>query len=152
MTERKILGLFSSLWLLVSCMHSSHTTKPDVSLEDKDYYEELFRSLPKPYALTEAQAELVIYKFYSPWCQSCLEELANLQNFVNKKGSQCKVFLFSIENVSGGLVQNGIQVHYMEGLFEKTKYQQVPLTFVFRNKLLLGKYTMPIDYSDGFRH
>ena len=142
----KILALLSSFWILTNCVHSEGQDTT-IKLAEKTFYEGLFQSLPSPYKLQENAEQLVIYKFYSPWCQSCMEELINLQFFVKQNDKDCKVYLFTIEESDTAKARQGFKVHYIDGLFERTKEQQVPLTFVFKNKSFARKYSGPVDYS-----
>ncbi|MFK7824027.1 MAG: TlpA family protein disulfide reductase [Oligoflexales bacterium] len=146
MTPCKILSLVSILWTL-SCCTQKFAAVDTIDPLIKNYYETLFLSLPKPYKLDDNQEEHIIYKFYSPWCHSCLEELSHLQDFVSKKGNQYKVYLFSIEESDETTERFGFKVHYVPGLFDRTKYQQVPLTFIFKNKILSSMATNPMNYS-----
>ena len=148
MKHCKILSLVPLLWFIVCCSEKFADVST-IEQEDKTYYKELFTSLPKPFTLEDGNEETVIYKFYSPWCHSCMEELSHLKDVVAKKDKDksYKVYLFTIEESDKAKERFGFKVHHIKGLFEKTKYQQVPLTFIFKNKTLTGKFTSPMNYS-----
>lgn len=144
MLQGKNLKLLPLLFAILSC-RGELQIQTNIELEDKTYYEELFTSLSAPYTLNIQREELIIYKFYSPWCPSCMEELSYLQNFVRRNSQQCKLHLFTIFESDKNSERFGFKAGYIEGLFEKTKYQQVPLTFIFKNKKLVAKFAGPLD-------
>lgn len=134
------------IFTYIACTHN--TIHEDlVKLEKKEYLEDLFGSLSAPLNLNSGKKKLTIYKFVAPWCQSCWEDLPSLKRLEEKLGkNRLKVILLAIENNSE-MNMGPFNTHFHPGLFELTKETSLPQIYIFQNKTLFFRASLPFDFS-----